>query len=223
MTVVTEPTALTLIMWRDYDPNTFDLPGVEMGARPAVGDPVGLAAAMYREGVRRVALSHPVDLDAGSDQPGAVWTMVMLRELTSWNIVVDWHLRVDSPAAVWPLLGHLHPPTGILGCNGADATGGAEIVTDWRRTFYPCKCVYRRGPGFIEVRDRRNASLFRFVIDDPIYLMTLDEVHAGAPVDALPTHVVDAFLEENLIGLIGRHAWWLPYRARRWPWPSMIV
>ncbi|MFL6112939.1 MAG: DUF5825 family protein, partial [Catenulispora sp.] len=80
-----------------------------------------------------------------------------------------------------------------------------------------------RGPGFVEVRDRRSGSLSRFVIDDPAYLGVVDRLIDGADVADLPADVLAVFVEEGLAGLAGESAWWLPYRVRRWPWPSMIV
>jgi uncharacterized protein DUF5825 len=41
---------------------------------------------------------------------------------------------------------------------------------EWRSAYHPGKCFYRRGPGFLEVRDRRSGELSRFVIDDPTYV-----------------------------------------------------
>jgi hypothetical protein len=209
---------LTLALWRDPDEEVLDLPGIAMGTVPAIGEPSEVAERLYRDGVRRVALSRPVDLDGGMDKQTLVWTMMLLRELTSWGVVTDWRLRPGEYAQVWQRLNHLYPPLEIL-----DEPDSAAILSDWRETFYLCKCIYRQGPGFIEVRDRRAGNLARFVIDDPAYLAVIDQLLLGAVAAELPAEILRQFVDEGLAGLAGDLAWWLPYRVRRWPWPSMIV
>lgn len=218
MTALATPDQLSLALWRDPDDDVLALPGVAMGTLPGVGDPSELASRLYRDGVRRVTLSRPVDLSGGMDRRTLVWTMLLLRELTSWGITADWQLRPGEHAEVWQRLNHLFPPGALLGHPEAE-----EILADWRQTFYLCKCIYRRGPGFVEVRDRRNGSLSRFIVDDPAYLAAIEVLIDGAPASQVPADVLNAFVEEGLAGLAGDLAWWLPYRVRRWPWPSMIV
>jgi hypothetical protein len=144
--------------------------------------------------------------------------MVLLRELTSWAIVTDWQLLVGEHLDVWQRLNHLHPPRQL-----PDHPDAEEVLAGWRDTFYLCKCVYRHGPGFVQVRDRRSGSLLRFTIDDPEYLAAIETLLPGAPSDAVPPGVLDDFIAEGLAGVAGDLAWWLPYRVRRWPYPSMIV
>jgi hypothetical protein len=214
----TETRALTLTLWRDHDVDVLALPGVGMGERPAVGDPSELAAAFYEEGVRRVAFSTPVDLAGDMDERTLVWAMVLLRELTSWGVVVDWRLRPGAYTDIWHGFNHLYPPAELIG-----QPDSADVLSTWRETFYLCKCIFRRGPGFIEVRDRRNGSLSRFVVDDPTYLAVIESLIGGAAVADLPADILADFVAEGLAGQAGELAWWLPYRVRRWPWPSMIV
>jgi len=148
-----------------------------------------------------------------------VWTMVLLRELTSWSVAVDWELAVGPDTAeLWQRLNHLCPPRALPG-----HPEEAEVLARWRETYYLCKCAYRHGPGFVEVRDRRAGPLSRFVIDDPAYLSTMDALLPGTRAADLPAGILDAFVTEGLAGQAGELAWWLPYRIRRWPWPSMIV
>jgi hypothetical protein len=214
-----EPQVLTL--WRDHDDALLDMPGISMGTRrpgPAGWtDAAATVAGLYHGGVRRAALSHPVDLTRNTDPAGLVQAMVLLRELTSWGIAVDWVAHFDD-ADMWRLLNHLYPPKAMIGHPDADAA-----LVDWRQTFYLCKCVYRQGPGFIQVRDRRAGSLSRFTIDDPDYITAVGTLLDGAPVGAVPEPILTAFLDEGLAGIVGDLAWWLPYRVRRWPWPSLVV
>jgi hypothetical protein len=218
MTAAVESDQLSLTLWRDPDDDVLALPGIAMGTVPGVGDPSELADRLYRDGARRVALSRPVDLSGGMDSRTLVWAMLLLRELTSWGIVVDWQLHPGEYAEVWQRLNHLHPPAALLGHPDADA-----VLADWRQTFFLCKCIYRRGPGFIEVRDRRNGSLSRFIVHDPAYLAAVETLIGGACAADVDEGVLREFAEEGLAGVAGDLAWWLPYRVRRWPWPSMII
>lgn len=209
---------LTLALWRDPDDDLLQEPGIAMPPLPAAGDPGEVAARLYHEGVRRVALSRPVDLTGGMDSRTLVWTMLLLRELTSWGLVIDWQLRPGELAPIWQRLTHLCPPTEIL-----DQPDSAAALADWRESFYICKCIYRRGPGFVEVRDRRDGLLARFVIDAPEYLAAIGKLIDGTDIDEVPSGVLADFMAEGLAGTAGDLAWWLPYRVRRWPWPALIV
>jgi hypothetical protein len=227
-----EPLALTL--WREHDEEVLGLglPALSMGRRDALAangdgehgetdgadDPAALVEGLFRDGLRRAAFSRPVDLTGGMDEPTLVRAMLLLRELTSWGIAVDWRLRPGEHTEVWRRLNHLYPPAELIGQPDAQ-----EALDTWRETFYLCKCVYRRGPGFIEVRDRRNGTLSRFVIDDPAYLAAVEALIGGAPAASVPAGILADFTAEGLAGVAGGSAWWLPYRVRRWPWPSMIV
>lgn len=218
MTAAVESDQLSLTLWRDPDDDVLALPGIAMGTIPGAGNAAELADRLYRDGVRRVALSRPVDLSGGMDRRTLVWAMLLLGELTSWGVAVDWQLRPGEYAEVWQRLNHLCPPAALL-----DHRDAEEILADWRQTFYLCKCIYRRGPGFIEVRDRRNGLLSRFIVDDPTYLAAIETLIDGAPAADVPEGVLREFVDEGLAGLAGDLAWWLPYRVRRWPWPSMVV
>src|SRR5262249_5442169 len=148
-----------------------------------------------QQGVRRVDLGCPVDLTGGVDRHFLVWILILLRECTSWGIVVDWTFRPGEYLQIWQRLNHICPPSAIIGQPDAE-----EIVKTWRETFYLCKCVYRRGPGFVEVRDRRAGLLSRFVIDDPDYLAAVDALLPGAAAAGIPRHVLADFITEGLAG-----------------------
>lgn len=209
---------LTLALWLDHDEDVLPLPGIALGETATAGEPAELARHLVDQGVRRVRLSRPVDLAGGMDAATLTWVMILLRELTSFAVVADWRLLPGPHIEVWRRLNHLTPPAELIG-----QPNGDEALASWRDTFYLCKCVYRRGPGFVEVRDRRDGSLSRFVIDAPEYLAAFEALVPGAAVADLPEGVLAEFVEEGLAGLAGDSAWWLPYRVRRWPWPSMIV
>ena len=210
---------LTLTLWRHHDEDLLGLPAISMGSRRVGTDePADLAATLYREGARRVALDVPVDLSGNPGTASVVARLLLLGQLTSWALVVDWEVRLGADPQSWRLLSHLYPPRAVW-----DTTGTAGVREQWREGFYLCKCVWRQGPGFIEVRDRRTDSLARFVIDEPDYLRTIERLSKGCRADEVPAAVLDDLVSEGLAGRVGDLAWWIPYRVRRWPSASLVV
>ncbi|MCC8246719.1 DUF5825 family protein [Saccharothrix luteola] len=212
------PAPVPLLLWRDHDDAVLHLPELAMGEQPASGDPQATAADLYARGVRKVSVGSPVDLSGGMDARTLVWLMVFLRELTSWSVAYDWTMISGKNQDVWTRLNHFHPPRAMPDHPDADA-----VLEQWRSTYYLCKCIHRHGPGFLEVRDRRAGDLSRFVIDDPDYLAAVETLMPGARSDSIPPDVLAHLIDEGLVGTVDAFAWWLPYRVRRWPWPSMIV
>lgn len=218
MTTVTQaPPAgdLAVRLWRHHDPDAADVPGVGMGTVTVPGDPAVAAADLVARGARRAVLCEPVDLAAPASPVAAVRALVLVRELTSRAVVVGWRLRL-GPDLPWHLLSHLYPPTELAGAGGDD-------LREWQGIFYLCRLVYRQGPGFVQVRDRRAGDLNCLTIDEPDYLAAVEVLRDGAPVSAVPGEILAAFAAEELVGVVGDLAWWMPYRVRHWPWPVMNV
>ncbi|MEO3798289.1 DUF5825 family protein [Nonomuraea sp. B10E15] len=216
---MTAPGSLTLTLWHHHDQELLRLPAVAMGSRRVgAGDPPAeLAATLYHQGVRRVALDRPVDLTDRQGAATVVGWLLLLTELTSWALVVDWDVRLGPALENWRLLSHLYPPRAVL-----DSAGG-DVGDDWREEFYLGKCMWRQGPGFVEVRDRRPGSLARYVIDDVDYLRAVDRLSSSCRADQVPAAVLDDLVSEGLVGQVGDIAWWMPYRVRRWPWGGMVI
>ncbi|MFL6110853.1 MAG: DUF5825 family protein, partial [Catenulispora sp.] len=114
MTVAVDASPLTLTLWLDHDEDVLGLPGVALGETAGTGDPAQLAQRLHDRGVCRVALSRPVDLTGGMDAGTLLWVMILLRDLTSLGLVVDWHLRPGRHVDVWQRLNHLHPPADLI-------------------------------------------------------------------------------------------------------------
>ena len=53
--------------------------------------------------------------------------------------------------------------------------------------------------------------------------LPVETLIGGACAADVDEGVLREFAEEGLAGVAGDLAWWLPYRVRRWPWPSMII
>jgi hypothetical protein len=212
----------TLTVWPEHDEEVI----AQLPARPvevAGETPTELVTRLYRGGVRRAALDRPTDLSGATGARDLIDTMLLLAELTSWGVKVDWTVRLGPDPDIWQSFNHIHPPRAILDA-AEPAEGEQDILARWRSTFYLCKCIYRRGPGFIQVRDRRGGGqLLRYTIDDPAYLSAVDQLATGCPAADIPPAILDHLVSESLAGRAGTLAWWLPYRVRRWPWPSFAV
>lgn len=207
----------------DHDPVVSAVPGIDLGVAELREPPGEAAARWFADGIRHVTLTDPVSLDVdGTDAASrdVVRRLVLVRELTSHGIAVDWRLLLPAGGgADWRVFCHLHPPTGL-----STATDGDEDPLEaWRRSYYIDKCTFRRGPGFVQVRDRRASRLNLLTIDDPAYLAVLAQVMDGAPVVEVDLDVARDFAAEGLVVQVGTMLVWLPYRLRRWPLPSMII
>ncbi|WP_406131323.1 DUF5825 family protein [Streptomyces sp. NBC_00989] len=210
-----------LTLWRDRDPAAMCLPDIYYGTleRPP-DDPVDAVAQLASAGVQFVQVHEPVDL-TDPDGVSAVAVLLLVRELTSHGIAVDWTLRMPDPAH-WRALSHLHPPAAVLrSSTGQDNED--HVVTEWRDSFHIAKCGYRRGPGFLEIRDHRWGSFRRLVVNAPrstAFQRLLDGVPVVA--SASTERVLERHLRENLVHRAGRYFWWTPYRLRRWPLSTTI-
>ncbi|BCJ66708.1 DUF5825 family protein [Polymorphospora rubra] len=212
---------------RDHDPAVITVPGIDIG--PAeLREPAADAVARWRrDGVRKVVLPDPVDLTVAGADAEAVDTvrrLVLVRELTSHGIAVDWRLRLPGDDdQEWLPYGHLRPPLELLPPPTAIGADPAQQLAAWHKAFYFDKCTYRRGPGFVQVRDRRSGRLNLITIDDPAYLAVLDQLMDGAELTDVDLGIARDFGEEGLVTKVGDLLVWLPYRLRRWPLPSMVV
>lgn len=228
------PTVLTA--WRHRADELADMPGVRYQVEvPAPGDEPAtpdLARHLFDGGARRVALAAPITL-TGGDTATALRMVALVRDLTSVGIAIDWTLRLPDRAPTddddeenrwgaggWRLISHLHPPSQV----DAGGAGDADAVrTEWADTYFFGRFMYRRGPGFVQVRDRRLGTLNRFTVDDPAYLAAIRTLTPGTPAAAVRPDVLAAFRDEGLVWAAGGVALWLPYRVRRWPWHAMTV
>jgi len=202
--------------WRHHDPRVADLPGVVLEGLDHAGSAPDSAGELYRRGARRVALHDVVDLSGAA--AAALGRLAFVRDLTGHGVVVDWRVRFDGAAAAWSSLSHLYPPAELLG-----AVEDSGALDRWRDLFHLCRCVYRVGPGFVQVRDRRTGGLNRLTIDDRQYLEAIDRLLPGTPDEAIAPAVLGDLAAENLVWRMGGLAVWLPYRVRRWPWPAMAA
>jgi len=212
------PMTLTLSLWRDYRDQARQLPGMHLGTA-AVSERADTAAReLHRSGVRRAELVSVADLSADAEPESAIRVLDLVRELTGWGIVVDWRVRLPESGALWTELGHLYPP-----CEIEESADAEKARADWARGFFLGKCHYRRGPGFLEIRDHRQGVLNRIIIDDPAYLEAVGVLLGDATAETVPAEIMRALAAESLILRFGDLHWWAPYRPYRWPQPPFIV
>ncbi|MFD3655705.1 DUF5825 family protein [Streptomyces sp. NPDC058620] len=208
----------TVTASRDYDPEVGTLPSMSLG-RYEIDITGGEAARrLFAAGARHVTLPRPVDVTDAADAAWSVRALSFVGDLSSLAISVDWQLRTGPDPDAWRHYSHLHPPTAVLGTVDPDATALA-----WRNAYYICKCIFRYGPGFIQVRDRRYGELRRFTIDEPEYHEAVTTLTDGARVDAIPRPILDDLMGETLVLRLGDHLWWAPYRVRRWSEAPLVI
>ncbi|MFF2351092.1 DUF5825 family protein [Kitasatospora sp. NPDC058115] len=202
-------------LWLDYDPAARELPGFALGRRVLSGPAGAEVTGLHRAGVRCLRLTEPVRLCADAP-PASARALMLLREATAQGLAVLWRAVCTDGCAARRRFHHLYPPERVAGAP-------EEVVADWRATYFPSKCVVRRGPGFAEVRDRRFGTLELFTIDEPGHLEQLDALAEGVGTDLLPDAVRRDLTEAGLIAEQAGRAWFLPMRVRRWPFPSLTV
>ncbi|WP_432108641.1 DUF5825 family protein [Streptomyces sp. AA1529] len=213
----------TVTAWRDYELEAAGLTGMSLGKVEAAGPPSEAAARLWRSGARRVRLTGTTDLRpaANSDAADAARTvrrLCLVRELTAHAVYVEWELRLASGPDVWRPLNHLQPPLVLSGPPDPEQT-----LRTWREEHYLCKCLWRQGPGFVQIRDRRWGELHRFTVDEPDYQEAIALLADGAPAAAVPAAILEDFRSERLVGDVGEMVWWLPYRVRRWIQEAMAI
>lgn len=139
--------------WRDHDTRARELPGMSLGRVPLGADP-GAAERLWAMGARRAGLDAPVALAAPGPAAAraALDRLSLVRDLTARAVLVDRDLNLPADRAdqLWKVLSHLQPPRTLTGPVDADTALHA-----WRTRHYLCRLVRRRGPGFLQIRDRR--------------------------------------------------------------------
>ncbi|MET8543587.1 DUF5825 family protein [Kitasatospora sp. NPDC004799] len=192
-------------------PDRADLPAVLPDVLP------------YRLDGRLVVLTEPVALGAGG-RPAAE-AVRLLRECQSHVLPVHWTAAPDDPAAADFALHHLYhlpPPAALAG--GPEA---AEALADWRATYGYGRFYYRQGPGFVQVRDRRDPEASaRFALDHPDLVATFRACLTPTALDDLSStgrEAVSILASEGLALVTRGWAVTLPPRIRHWTVPDTGV
>ncbi|GGS29216.1 hypothetical protein GCM10010269_79940 [Streptomyces humidus] len=213
--------SVTVRAWRDLDPQARDLPGMSLGTIP-VTPRAPQVDQLWDLGVRHAELDAVVDLssDDAAAHRGVVDRLCLVRDLTARAVSVDWDLRLSPQESThqWKVLSHLQPPRTLTGLDGAE-----EALHAWRTRHYLCKLVWRQGPGFVQIRDRRWGDLRRFTAEEPRYSEAIALLSPGTHHSDVPADVLEEFTAEHLVLRVGDLACWLPYRVSRWLQEAMAV
>jgi hypothetical protein len=211
--------------WRDYDETVVTLhDSMSLGSRALTAEPRVSADDLFAAGARQVTFHKVIDVDS-ADAAGTVRALTLVRDLTGCGVVVDWKLRVGVGHDDWRVLSHLYPPASVTfdGVAREGGTGDADPQADWASGYLMTKCVTRRGPGLLQIRDRRWGGLRNITIARREYLAVVDRLEYGAPADQVPANILSELRAERLVGFTGGVAWWLPYRLRRWPVAPRVI
>jgi hypothetical protein len=209
---------LTVTAWRDYDPAACRLDGMSLGETSVTESSTDSARLLWELGARRVAFPDPVDLTDLADAARTTHVLCLIRELTARAVYVQWQLRLGPQTMPWESLCHLQPPSELLG-----VPADQDALGTWRRGHYLGKCLWRQGPGFVQIRDRRRGELRRFTAEEPEYQAVIARLSEATPEEAAAGPVLTDLLEEDLVGRVGGYVWMVPYRVRRWTQASMVI
>jgi hypothetical protein len=190
-----------------HDPRVHRVDGVLTSASLRALDPVALAEA----GHEALLLAEPVVL--GRDDEFDLRFLHLLREAMSVILRVDWSTAAPVPFEL-SMVAHLQPPR-------------AQSGDGWRNRHRFGLCYYRIGPGFVLLRDTRDAANgARYRLDDAEAVLSLPELET---VRRLPELSADArelyqlLAGEDMVMRCGEWVTVLPYRLRRWPLPFDAV
>jgi hypothetical protein len=204
-------------LWRHGAPAVRAMPGMHLGDRVLGPDVVDEARRIHESGARFVSIEREVDLGGRPGTEHVIPVLSFVRELTSYGVEVEWRARVAPGGPEWWVFGHLFPPTVL------DGPRGPEALAVWRARYHVGRCFLRRGPGFVQIRDRRHAGLRRLTVSDGPTLAAMDPLLADRPAASLPDRTRSVFEQQRLLVRIGGGVWWAPYRLRRWAVPSWEV
>jgi Family of unknown function (DUF5825) len=198
--------------WRDYDEAVTALrDSMSMGTWALTPGARISADELFAAGARRVTFHEVIDTGS-ADAAGTVRALTLIRDLTACGVVVGWELCLGA-SQDWRELSHLYPPASIAVGGGS---AGAGLRAEWASEYLLTKCVARRGPGLLEIRDRRFGDLRKITVAGPDYLAAIAVLEHGAPADDVPSGILREFRAQRLAGPVGGMAWWLPYRVRRY-------
>lgn len=171
--------------------------------------------ASCREGLSSVFVDGKIDLGAPN---GASWVRV-LRDLFACHVHVDW--RVASmktlPKHAPQTLSHLPPPL-------PDGTADVDI---WRHKHTFGSLYWRRGPSYIQIKDKRNGFVQIITLDDVPSLDVFNACITGMPVhesgSAERSLPLKQLQDLGVVLKLNDCFVALPFRMKHWPVPVTSV
>ncbi|GAA4670523.1 DUF5825 family protein [Phytohabitans rumicis] len=165
----------------------------------------------------QVKVDAPIAL--GAEPRSTASFVAFLRDSATNLISVEWHGTITG--ALDPtLLHHLQPPTQL-------EAASEQTLTQWRTRYRYGTCHYRRGPGFVMLKDIRSASsAARYLLDDPLLIATFLRCQTPTTRSSLnhrQRHAVDLLHTARLLLRMDDLLIGLPTRMLRWPIPYTAV
>ncbi|MBM7167614.1 hypothetical protein JQK87_04175 [Streptomyces sp. G44] len=188
--------------------------GLTARPRPAVGP--------HRHSRISVATGITIGTGTTAGQSAAEAAfLAFLRECASHQVGVDWSCPPAADLA-GPALHHLPPPAAPHHAKAPDPHG------TWRQRHRYGLCHFRRGPGFVSVKDSRAPdATAHFTLDDPDLRTVFLHALTPWPAHHLTSRQREAarlLVHENLLWQSpGGHLVTLPTRMLRWPIPATAV
>lgn len=204
-------------LWRHGDAAVRAMPNMHLGDRVLGGDVADEAHQIYQSGARFVSIEPVVDLSGRPGTEHMIPVLSFIRELTSYGLEVDWRAGLAPDGPEWWVFSHLFPPSVLEGPRGD------EVLAVWRARYHIGRCFLRRGPGFVQIRDRRHAGLRRLTVSDGPFVSAIESLLADRGADSVPDQAMSVFEKQHLAVRIGGGVWWAPYRLRRWALPAWEV
>ncbi|MGK5693972.1 DUF5825 family protein [Streptomyces sp. URMC 128] len=155
-------------LWRHGDAAVRAMPNTHLGDRVLGGDVADEAHQIHQSGARFVSVEPVVDLGGRPGTEHMIPVLSFIRELTSYGLEVDWRAQLEPGGPEWWVFSHLFPPAVLEGPRGD------EVLAAWRARYHMRRCFLRRGPGFVQIRDRRHAGLRRLTISDGPHRLPAD-------------------------------------------------
>ncbi|MEO3778874.1 DUF5825 family protein [Micromonospora sp. B11E3] len=141
-----------------------------------------------------------------------------LRDVTSHAVRLRWRL---AGVPTFPLHTHVHlvAPSG-----GVDADAAAYAMR-WTAGYRYGSFFYRRGPGFVMIKDVRPESEdARLTIDEGAeHFLAMARARTVDDLGAAARELVDTVAEAGLLLRAEDRLLVLPYRIRHWPVPYLSV
>lgn len=141
-----------------------------------------------------------------------------LRDATEHGVRLRW--RLDGVPDL-PLRTHVHlvPPS-----DGVDAASSAYAEA-WTAGYRYGSFYYRRGPGFVVVKDvRPGGEQLRMTIDEGAeHFLAMARAQTVDELDAPARDLLDTVAEAGLLLRAADRLLVLPYRLRHWPVPYLAI
>lgn len=172
-------------------------------------------ARLIKVSVSEVYIKHPITISQ-QDAQRSLEFIRFLRDAISYGLQIEWKSIFKKSANIRYFI-HLPPPS----------SGIKSRV--WNREYSYGKMFWRKGPGFILIKDMRSVSKqTRYIFDDMASLEAFQNIQTPIHLSEMQysSKIKDAiheFISEGIALQIGEYILALPYRMRNWPIPYTAI